>query len=195
MTGAGKAAAFILGGLAIAAVSLKPADAAVISTVTNAGLSSTPFVASFNGGVATLSFTSATTLDLPGAAVSTGGSAQVTTIFGGIADFQAGTTFNSPPDPTVSYAAFTVPTVVQYSAADDFIGFSYIGSDGIHYGYAELFGPTLTGYAYESTPNTAITATALNASPVPEPASIALLLSGIGAVGLVRRRKQGAAHA
>lgn len=190
MTRAGKAAAIVLGGLAVAAVSQKPADAAVVSVVTKAGLSSVPFVASFGNGAGTLSFTAADAFGGPGAAVSTGGTAQVTTIFGQVADYQIGTTFNSPPDPLVSYAAFSTPSVVQYSAADDFIGFSYIGSDGIHYGYAELFGPTLAGYAYESAANTAITA-----NPVPEPASIALLLGGIGAAGLVRRRKQGAAYA
>ena len=175
----------LAGAFALGALATVPAQAAVISVTTNAALGTTPVVATVGGGLGTLSFTAATIDGVgPGAAVSTGGTAQIASIFGSIGDYQVGTVFDGSPQ----FAAYPTATTIQFSAADDFIGFAYTGTDGTHLGYAELFGSTLVGYAYESTPGASITATSFTAAAVPEPASIALLVGSLAAVGFVRRR-------
>ena len=176
----------IAGGLAIGILAVVPAQAAIISTVTNAALSATPLTIVLGGGVGSISFTAASTGYGPGAAIATGGNAQVTTIFGSVAEYESGTVF----DGTATYGVSPSPTVLTYSAADDFVGFSYIGSDGTHLGYAEVFGPTLIGYGVSNVANSNVTA-----NPVPEPTTIALLLGGVAGLGLTRRRSNGAATA
>jgi hypothetical protein len=68
---------------------------------------------------------------------------------------------------------------------DRFFGFRFTseGTSTVHYGYALLrsgadvgFPAQLLSYAFESTPNTAITV-------VPEPGTYAMLLAGLGVVG------------
>ena len=181
-----RAALTIVGGLAIGALSLVPAQAAITSTYTNLALTSTPFVASFGSGAGSVSFTAATTDYGPGTAVATGGNALLAGTGFGLGDYEGGTVF----DGTASYVAYPTATPLQYSAADDFVGFSYIGSDGTHFGYAEVFGPTLIGYAINTVAGGTITA-----NPVPEPATILLVLSGIAAFGVTRRRTPRIAHA
>ena len=176
----------IAGGLAIGVLAAVPAQAAIISTFTNTALSATPLAVQLGGGVGSILFTAATTGYGPGVAIATSGNAQVTTIFGSVAEYGGGTVF----DGTATYAAVPSPTVLTYSAADDFVGFSYIGSDGTHLGYAEVFGPTLIGYGVSNVANSNVTA-----SPVPEPTTIALLLGGVAGLGLTRRRTNGAATA
>jgi hypothetical protein len=69
-----------------------------------------------------------------------------------------------------------------YDAANS----SYVFSN--HYGFAELNGTSLVGWAYESSANTPITVFDLNA-PVPEPGSFALLALGVAGLGAVRKLK------
>ncbi|WP_428387015.1 PEP-CTERM sorting domain-containing protein [Mucisphaera sp.] len=69
-----------------------------------------------------------------------------------------------------------------------YIGFQFDIDGSTHYGWAQVdvtLTPqeaVITGYAYESTPNTGIVAGA-----IPEPTSLALLAAGAGALGLRRR--------
>ncbi|MEQ9460889.1 MAG: PEP-CTERM sorting domain-containing protein [Phycisphaeraceae bacterium] len=70
----------------------------------------------------------------------------------------------------------------------NFLGYSFEIDGNTHYGWvqvdvsADLLNATVTGYAYESTPDTGIVAGA-----IPEPTSLALLAAGAGALGLRRR--------
>ena len=187
--------AAIVGGLAIGALSMAPARAAVINTYFNAPLSTVPVSFALGGGAGSISFTAAMADVGPGAAVATTGTVQVTTIFGQVADYGSSTGF----DGTASFASFATPATIQNSAADDFIGLSYTAADGVHLGYAEVFGSTLIGVAYESLANTSITGNSITASSaVPEPASIALMLvgiAGIAGLGFLRRRPGSTAYA
>ncbi len=177
--------AAIVGGLAIGALSMAPAHAGVINTFFNAPLTNTPLTFVLGGGVGSVSFTAAMVDDGPGAAVATTNGVQVTSInlFGlQVADYFPGTVF----DGTASFSSFSMPAPIEFSAADDFIGLAYTAADGQHLGYAEVFGSNLIGIAYQTTPGASITGVSL----VPEPASIALLMSGLGVAGLVRRKRR-----
>ena len=164
-------------GLAVTAGSSR---AAVITTIPDVSLSSTPYTISL--GSALYSFTSLKTGNGIGVAVSTGGTGLVSTFLGSVTDFQANSTINGAG--LYHFGAFPTATLIPHSPADDFLGLSYSASDGIHYGYAEVAGPTLIGYAVQSTAGTGISTVS-----VPEPASLALL--GFGALVLVVGRRRG----
>ncbi len=183
--GKGAAAGTVALGLAIAG----GAQAAVISFMPNAPLSATPTTISFGNGAATYSFTAASTGFGPGAAVSTGGNAQVSSFFGGVTDFFAGAPIDQNSQ-IYSFSAFPTASLIPNSSAIDYIGLAFTLLDGLHYGYAQVAGPQLTSYAYESVPGATIL-TGTVATAVPEPASITLVLAGIaGAAVAVRRRRR-----
>ncbi len=162
--------------------------AAVISVTPNTALGTTPVVVSFGGTAASFAFTvGANTGNGPGAAVATSGTAQVSN-FGGVTDFFAGSTIDQTGE-LYNFAAFPTATLIPYSAADDFIGLAFTLPDGLHYGYAEVAGPSLVAYGYDSTPGASIFAGAM-AAAVPEPASMVVLMTGITGLIAARRRQK-----
>lgn len=84
------------------------------------------------------------------------------------------------------------PDFYNFVGTDKYVGLKWdIGGGNVNYGWARVDvsaanqgTATLFSYAYESTPNTPITAGA-----IPEPSSLALLAAGGGAVALKRRRR------
>lgn len=182
MQQAALAAALALG---MAAAGPTSANAAVVTVSTNATLSNAPFVITFGGGVATYAFTIASPGGAPGAAVATTGTATVSSFFGGVADFSEGSAIDQNGQ-IYGFSPFANAAAIPNSPAVDYIGLAYTLSDGLRYGYAQVAGPNLVGYAFETTPNTTITTASITApvTPVPEPASFVLLMAGMAGLAL-----------
>ena len=96
-------------------------------------------------------------------------------------------------DASYLYTGFT-NVRIPFSATPSFIGLALALADGTHYGYARFAGTDLVSYAFESVAGLGIDAAGAFAAPVPEPETIALMLAGLGALGLRARRskRQGA---
>lgn len=172
------------------------ANAAPIFVSTNIDFSSAPATIALGGGAATYTFAylgydgSSYTVD----SVMTGGTALVNSSgFPGPGQqpipFELDSLIGNNGYDT--FTAFPAAAGIAYSIATDFIGLKFTLADGDHFGFAEVLGPTLVGYAYDDVPNTPIATSDISAAPAPEPASIALLLGGLGlfAAGVVKRRR------
>lgn len=168
-----------------------PASAAIVSFTAGAPLTATPVSVSFDPASA-FAFTAASTGNGPGAAVATSGTAKVSSFGGAVTEFFAGSTIDQNGE-LYSFSAFPTATVLPSSAADDYIGLSFNLADGVHYGYAEVAGSTLVSYAYQTTAGATILTGAVSAAAVPEPASLALLVSGFAGAAALRRRGGGSA--
>ncbi len=131
----------------------------------DAALSAKPVDVSFGGGAVTYAFTAANTGDGPGAAVATTGTAQVSSLLGGVTDFSSGSDIDGKQ--IYGFSAVPTATAIPYSAADDYIGLAFTLSDGLHYGYAEVAGPELVSYGYNPTPGATIQAGATEAGSQP----------------------------
>lgn len=188
-----------VGGMAFSLAFGMTANAAVISSTFNQALTATPATVSFKG-VGGFSFTTITTGYGPGAWVATtGGAAMVTTIAGSVTDFFSGATIDQTGE-LYGISGVATPQMIPYSATDDFIGLSLTLNDGVHYGYAEVDGPSLVSVGFESTPGATILAGATGTGSgitlntgggtvaTPEPASLLLLLGGLAMVPFGRRR-------
>lgn len=175
--------------LGLAAVGgIAGAHAAVMSAMPDTALSTTPVVITFGGGAADYDFTAASTGYGPGAAVATSGTGLVSSLGGAVTDFAAGSTIDQTGE-LYSFSSFPAASVIPFSAADDFIGLAFTLGNGVHYGYAEVDGPTLVSYGYDSTPGASIL-TGATAAAVPEPTTIALLAAGLAVLGVARRRSR-----
>jgi hypothetical protein len=94
-------------------------------------------------------------------------------------------------------------TADGFVPGDNFIGFRFLSGGNLHYGWAIINFDvnnglvTISQWAYETDPDTAIHIADGAAAPIPEPATHTLMLLGFGAAGLLawRRRKKAQASA
>ena len=165
------------------------AKADVFSITSDTALTASPFTVKLGGPNVSYQFTLADTGgNGPGAAVATAGTAQVAS-FLGLTDFEAGSSIDQTGE-LYTFAAFPAATLIPNSAADDFIGLAFTLGDGVHYGYAEVSGPELVSYGFETTPGATILTGASPAVAVPEPATVMLLAAGLaGLTGVSTRRR------
>lgn len=172
----------VLAATALCALASVPAAAAIVGG-SNVNLSNGPFTF---GPVAadqiTLSYPSSGLF--ADTFVSTTGTAQVSSVFGqpsvDFTDGRGGDVIYGP-NAFGAYASFATATDIPYSSTDSFLGLRYTVGNNTYYGYAQFAGADLERYGFETTPNTAVDATAA----VPEPASWAMLILGFAGVGFM----------
>ena len=117
-------------------------------------------------------------------AVSTAGNAWVDSFVGFPAPFQQGILISDAD----SFSAFSTPTGILYSNGLVSIGLEFQLSDGVHFGYATMFGPEVVQYGYNATPGAPIG----TGAAVPEPATWVMLIMGLGALGALARIRNSA---
>jgi hypothetical protein len=110
--------------------------------------------------------------------VSTSGTAEVSA-FGGffgiplqpIVDFTDGRGGDVVYGPAEfgAYASFLTATDIPFSSTDSFLGLRYTVEDNTFYGFAQFAGADLERFGFETTPNTAINASAAIATPELQP--------------------------
>lgn len=179
---------------------VSPVSAQVVGS-SNVALSTTPTV--FNLGDGGFGFTydaaAAAAFDPNTYSVETFGTGQ-TSAFGGFLGIpltpslfdQSGVLIDGNLFP--SYAAFPELSEIPFSLVPGDLALRYQSGADFFYGYARLNGDGTLNFAFESQPNTAITAgaTITGALPaaVPEPATWAMMLFGFGATGFSMRRRR-----
>jgi hypothetical protein len=175
------AASFLVVG--VCAFTMAGAEAANVVFYPNADISTTPYVINLDGGAATFTFTDINdVVDTYIDGVSTTGNAMVDSYLGspGLPQpFQQGVLV-SDSDP---FSAFTSPAGILFSNGLVSIGFEFDLPDGVHFGYATLFGPEVVQYGYNAAPGAAIA----TGAAVPEPTTWLTLIIGLGAVTALTR--------
>ena len=177
----------VTGGLAIAlaAFSTISAEAANVVMFPDADFSSGPFTIAFGSGAdsATYTFTydAAAGLDQ----VSTGGDGLVNSLLSLPVPYTLGASI--PNGVYKTFDAFPTAAPILYSASVDSVGLEFHLSDGIHYGYVATFGPEVLQFGYNNTPGGFIA----TGAAVPEPSTWALLIIGLGALGVAARARAG----
>jgi hypothetical protein len=93
------------------------------------------------------------------------------------------------PDEFGQYAFFPTATDIPDSSTDSFLGLRYAVGANTFYGFAQFAGSDLERYGFETTPNTAIDASAAIAQ-IPELSTWAMMTLGfIGAFLVAARRR------
>jgi hypothetical protein len=170
--------------IGVCVISMAEASAANVVFFPNADISTMPYVISLDGGASTFTFT-----DINDAAdtfivgVSTGGNAMVDSFVGFPSPFQQDSLISDAD----IFSAFANPTGILFSNSLVSIGLEFELSDGVHFGYATVFGPEVVQYGYNNTPGAPIATLAA----APEPATWVMMIVGLGALGaLARSEKQ-----
>lgn len=170
--------------LGLAMASATPAQAAPLITTLNADLASGPISFSFMGA----SFTFTGTGGFPNyLSVATSGGAAVRTVFGTPStDFTNRGTVVYDRNTLGGYGSFAALTTIPYTNGENFLGLRVTAGGLDYYGFAYSTNTVLNSFGFETVADTGITATtALGA--VPEPASWAFMIAGLGLVGSALR--------
>jgi hypothetical protein len=175
-------------GAAVLAVAV-PAHAVPVAVKTSADYSASPY--SFTIDDSTFTFSSTGDPFNP-TAIQTAGGGQVNS-FGGFLGIPVEPTSNFIDRGTVvfgpgtPFSAFPGAATIPFSNGDNFIGLLAVANGQDYYGFAYTTDTVLNGYAFETVPDTAITATAA----LPEPASWTMLIGGFAVIGgALRTRKR-----
>jgi hypothetical protein len=171
--------------LSLCSISIARASAANVVFFPNADISTTPYVISLDGGAATFTFSDIndaadTFID----AVATSGNAMVDSFVGFPAPFQQDVLVSDAD----SFSEFSSPAGILFSNGLVSIGLEFQLPDGVHFGYATLFGPEVVQYGYNATPGAPIG----TGATVPEPATWVMLTLGLGALGALARVRNSA---
>ena len=172
------------------AMSAAPASAAPIITGVGADVTAAPFSFGFLGST----FTFGPGGGLPSIlAVSSTENAAVRTVFGSPSpDFVDRGTVTYDANILGGYGTFLRPTDIPFSNGNNFLGLIVTSSGQNYYGFVYSTNTIINSYGFESSPNTAITATTAVPAAVPEPATWAMMILGFAVVGAaMRRRKAG----
>jgi hypothetical protein len=159
------------------AISTAGATAANVVFSPSADISVTPYVISFDDGAATFTLSDINDVaDTFIVAVSTTGSAFVDSFVGFPSPFQQ----DSIVSDADMFSAFPSSKGILYSNGLVSIGLEFQLPDGVHFGYATVFGPEVVQYGYNATPGASIA----TGAAAPEPATWALMALGFAGLGL-----------
>lgn len=184
----------ITAGLCLAAWT-SMAQANIISGTPNVDFNNGSYTLSLASGAATYTF-SDTNSRPDSVAVQTGGGALIASLFGSPDSFFT----DESRAPYIngngldSFESYDTPTPISFSLNDAYLELALDLSDGRHYGYARIDGPSLLSFGYQSQPGAGIQAGATGqAAAVPEPPEIglfvfALTLLGFGIAARQRRK-------
>ena len=87
-----------------------------------------------------------------------------------------------------AYASFPTATDIPFSATDSFLGLRYTVGTDTFYGFAQFAGPDLERFGFETTPDTAIDASAAIATP--ELSTWSMMGLGFVATALLAKRRR-----
>ena len=177
----------ILAGLVmgLAGAWLTSAKAANVVITPNADFSAAPFTITLGSGIDVATYTFSVIPENDGVTidqVSTGGDGLVSSFVSTPVPYQSGILI----DADSKFLAFPSPAPILYSVSLDNIGLKFQLPDGVHFGYVTTFGPEVLQYGYNQTPGGAIA----TGSSVPEPATWAMLLVGLGALEIAARARR-----
>lgn len=181
-------AAFAVAALSVAT----PAAAAVNVLATNVDFAAAPFTFGVTpNDTFTFTFAPQGQFDPSPVLVQTQGTAQVTSFFGSPSVFFTNPPVTFGPNTFPGFGSVPTPTRASFTLTDSDLGLRYsVGSD-FFYGYARFAGSQIESIAFETSPNTPILAGAMgNVAAVPEPATWAMMIIGMCAVGGAMRMRR-----